>query len=473
MPRSSPRACRIVSTLGPASASAERIERLIDAGMDVARINFSHGSHESHGEVTRIIREVCDRTGRHVAILQDLQGHKVRVGRSEAPVPLALGQRLRIGPGTTIDAGRLGIDYPRLAEFVEPGHHVFIDDGLIELCVESVEGDDLVCEVRIPGTLKSRKGVIFPDSDLEFPLINDKDLADARYGAELGVDFIAMSFVRSARELREMRVRLADWRAPSTRLVAKIEDRLGIENIDDILRAADGVLIARGDMGVTLPRERVPGIQKDLVRRANAVGVPVITATQMLESMTQNARPTRAEVSDVHNAVVDGTDAVMLSGETATGRYPVRSVEEMDRICRAAEAEPLRVVPLEVSRDEVSDHGRIADATAALAGKMGARCVVSFSLSGSTLRALSAARCPVPVHGVVADLGVYRSLLLQRGLSLRVRPRRSSFEELLGPTIEELRDEGAVCQGDSVIVVVGREEPAGRRRHVITVCEVE
>ncbi|MEM7230788.1 MAG: pyruvate kinase [Planctomycetota bacterium] len=463
-----PRSCRIVCTIGPSSSSPEVLEGLLRSGMNVARLNFSHGSHDSHRATVSALRGVSESTGIPVALLQDLQGHKVRVGSSEEPICLEEGARILVGHGKEITKERLGLDYRTLRDQVGVGHRLYLDDGLIELVVRDHDGDDLVCEVEVPGDLKSRKGVIFPDSDLRFPLIADKDLEDAKFGAEVGVDFVAMSFVRSATEIFEMRVRLADWGAKECSIVAKVEDRVGIENIDEILAAADAVLIARGDMGVTLPREEVPGVQKRIIHSANARGVPVITATQMLETMTTAKKPTRAEVSDVHNAVADGTDAVMLSGETATGRDPVNVVQEMDRICRAAEE--LADEAGQDVRGKEGLHDKMAEAAAVLAESLGARAIVSLSLEGSSLRALSSARPSVPVWGVLSDEAVYRRLLLHRGLRLKLLPNLSNEDSKVDPILDLLRDEGHVEPGDRIVALEGRVRPHSRR--TLRVCQV-
>ena len=467
-----PRASRIVCTLGPATDSPEVLERMVRAGMNVARLNFSHGTHESHQATFNRLRDVSQKVGLDVAILQDLQGHKVRVGHvvdGEA-LELSLGQKIRLGTGEAVTAEKIGIDYQGIGDFVEPGNHIYLDDGMIDLEIRTREGEDLICEVMVEGALKSRKGVIFPHSELKFPLINEKDLSDARFGVELGVDMVAMSFVRSATEIFEMRIRMGEWGSKDPFIIAKIEDRKGIENIDEILHIADGILIARGDMGVTLPREQVPAIQDKIIQRANTSGIPAITATQMLESMTFHHQPTRAEVTDVYGAIIAGSDAVMLSGETATGHYPVEAVEEMDRICCAAEEELKRRhhhAPHIEGREELPD--RMAEATATLVNNMKARCVIGCSLSGSTLRSLSSARIAVPVYGVVASDRVLRQLLLHRGLSIVTMPLRKHLSELVNPMLDRLKAEKIILSGDRVVIVAGEIDDQGRSTYLAKV----
>jgi len=459
----SPRACRIVCTLGPSSASPEVIDALIESGMDIARLNFSHGSHESHAATLERVRSGAQRLGRAVAVLQDLQGHKIRVGKVATgdSVELVEGAELVVGAGSEISPDRIGLDFPNFARHVRPGDRLYLDDGQIEIVTLSVAARELRCRVLTGGRLRSRKGVILPDTRLEFPLINEKDLRDARFGADHGVDMIAMSFVRSAVELRELRCYLSSWGRDDVVLIAKIEDREGVDNIDAILEAADGVLIARGDLGVTLPREQVPGLQKAILRKANACAVPAITATQMLESMTTRDKPTRAEVNDVYCAVLDGSDAVMLSGETASGAYPVESVREMDRICRAAEHE-LRASTLPY-RSPVGDrpelHDRIAASAATFAENMAARCILAFSLTGRTLRALSASRPHAPVYGVVGDEAVLRRLLIHRGLSMVTMERDERLDPIVSAGLERLRRDGVTEPRDRVVIVASEPEP--------------
>jgi pyruvate kinase len=466
--KKTPRACRIVCTIGPSSDSPAILEKMLLSGMNIARLNFSHGSHESHEAITHEIRKTAKHLMQPVAILQDLQGHKVRVGNVQHQefIYLQEGQEIHLGPGETVSTERIGIDYQNITHYVTPGQHVFLDDGSIELEVLSTKGDDLRCLVNLGGELRSRKGVIFPDSHLSFPLLNPKDEIDARFGVSLDVDMVAMSFVRSAVEIIEMRLRLAAWGKKDSFIVAKIEDRKGVDNLDEILHVVDAVLIARGDLGVTLPREKVPGIQKAIIQQANAFGVPVITATQMLESMIYHDKPTRAEVSDVYSAVIGGSDAVMLSGETASGHYPIRAVQEMDRICREAEKE-LRSFNNEIPvRGKQNMHDKMAASAVNLARNIKACCILAFSLSGETLRALSAARGNVPIYGVVVEERVLRQLLLHRGHSLITMPHQEKLEDLIDPALKQLREQGIVNTNDWIVVIARQAEPGAKEAYL-------
>ena len=470
-----PRTWRIVATLGPSSNSEETLAKMIHAGLSVARFNFSHGTHDSHRDLAATVRRVSARVGEPIAVLQDLQGHKVRTGRVQGVEALALeqGDSILLGQGEGIHPERIGVDYENITRHVGAGEKVYLDDGLIRLEVVTQEGDDLRCNVAVGGLLKSRKGVIFPDSHLSFPLINKKDLDDARFGVELGVDMIAMSFVRSAAEIIEMRERLAEWGQPTAFVVAKIEDPIGVSNLEGILTVADAILVARGDLGVTLPRECVPGVQKNIIRSANARGVAVITATQMLESMTSVDQPTRAEVNDVYNAVLDGTDAVMLSGETASGKYPVLSVEEMDRICAAATKDRLEFGVGKLVEGRLGLHAQLAEAAARIAQTTEATAILAFSVSGVTLRALSAARCTVPVYGVVADDLVRRRLQLHWGLSVVTQPVQENTADLIEAVLRQMVEHGVCSQGDRVVVVGGTKKPQSRMSPSLKIHVVE
>ena len=464
-----PRASRIICTIGPASESLPVLEAMARAGMDIARLNFSHGSRQNHEMIIHRVRDASRRTGRELAILQDLQGHKVRVGTvvHADGLDIPSGHKFLLGNGDSVTAERIGIDYDGIKKYVEKGHHVYLSDGMIDLEVVDKKGTDLICETMVGGLLRSRKGAIFPHSELKFTLLNDKDIADAEFGAKLGADMIAMSFVQSATEIFEMRIRMGQWGVEDSLIIAKIEDQKGVDNIDEILDVADGILIARGDMGVCLPREKVPGIQARIIQQANARGVPVITATQMLESMIYHHRPTRAEVTDVYDAISAGSDAVMLSGETAFGRYPLEALQEMDRICRAAEEELESHHPLTgqlAGRGGL--HDRMAEAAAMLVKSIKARCVIGLSLSGSTLRSLAAMRFGVPVYGVVASERLSRQLLLHRGLSIVTMPQRDQLSDLVNPSLERLKNEKIITTGDHVVVVAGEVDDQGRpRRH--------
>ncbi|MEM9768739.1 MAG: pyruvate kinase, partial [Cyanobacteria bacterium P01_D01_bin.71] len=333
---------KIVATIGPASSSRDAILAMAKAGMNVARLNFSHGSYADHTRMIQLLRSVSDELDMPITLLQDLQGPKIRVGQlPDGTVELVEGETLTLLPIDAKADGQpncVGIDYAYLAEDAQPGMQVLLDDGMLELKIEAVEPPQVICRIVQGGPLKSRKGVNLPDLSLRLPSMTDKDIEDLKFGVSQGVDWVSLSFVRSGDDIRALKALLQAQGAPETPVIAKIEKPQAIANLDNILAATDGVMVARGDLGVEMKAEKVPLLQKRIIRACNSQSIPVITATQMLESMIEHARPTRAEASDVANAIIDGTDAVMLSGESAVGKFPVRAVQMLARI--AADVEP-------------------------------------------------------------------------------------------------------------------------------------
>ncbi|MBQ4340590.1 MAG: pyruvate kinase, partial [Firmicutes bacterium] len=329
---------KIVCTVGPASSDKEILRQMINAGMDVMRLNFSHGSHEEHKERIDMMKELRQETGRHIGIMLDTKGPEIRTGVFESPVVLEQGQRFVLTARDIVgNKEGCSVTYKELPKDISAGGRIMIDDGLIELKVESVDGTDINCIVINSGTVSSRKGINLPGVRTNLPAITDKDKEDLIFGASCGVDFIAASFVRKPEDVKLIRGILDEHGGNEIKIIAKIENQEGVENLNEILAVADGIMVARGDMGVELSPEQIPLIQKKMIQACNKVGKPVITATQMLDSMMRNPRPTRAEVGDVANAILDGTDCVMLSGETAAGKYPVGAVEMMRDIAVATE----------------------------------------------------------------------------------------------------------------------------------------
>ncbi|MEM6336161.1 MAG: pyruvate kinase, partial [Bacteroidota bacterium] len=395
---------KIVCTLGPASSSREQIRALIAAGLDVARMNFSHGTHEEHAERIRIVREEAREAGRVIPILQDLQGPKIRVGHLpdegielEDGAPLILTAE-ETEPGVN---NRVFVSYPDLSDDVQVGRNILIDDGNLELKVVAVDGTDVVTEVVVGGRLKSRKGVNLPHIKTSRPALTQKDLEDLEFGLKQNVDYIALSFVRSASDVQHLieHVRSA---GKNVRIISKIEKPEAVRDFDGILKYSDGIMVARGDLGIEMPLSEVPMIQKRIIRKCLAASKPVITATQMLESMMENPRPTRAEASDVANAVLDGSDAVMLSGETAAGQYPVRVVQVMDRII--SQTESMQRWKDRVSAKPPSDLSKSAEVTRSIAHmavkiarQVDAKAIACLTHSGSTARHISSFRPDVPI----------------------------------------------------------------------------
>ncbi len=446
---------KIVCTIGPACSREGTIRAMVEAGMNVARLNFSHGTHAMHAEVFHLLRRISAEMDAPLAILQDLCGPKIRVGEIPGEgIPIRAGDRIRLtGAPAPCSPEILSISYPQLADDLKPGEPVLIEDGLMRLCVEKVQGSEVLCQVQVGGLVKSHKGVNFPDSRLHVSAMTEKDREDALFGLKLGVDFIALSFVRRPEDLAELRQLLAAERR-AVPVLAKIEMRDAIEHLEAILTAADGAMVARGDLGVESPLEQVPLVQKEIIRICNRMSKPVITATQMLDSMIRNPTPTRAEVSDVANAILDGTDAVMLSGETATGQYPVEAVSMMSRICRAAEVLLHSRPSPEYSfpRNVVNS---ISEATCRMSAELGAGGIVVLTDSGRTARLMSRYKPKAPILAVTRTAEARRRLALSWGVfPLLAGPEEADDFLTAGVTPLALRS-GLVSTGDLVVITAG------------------
>ena len=450
---------KIVCTLGPASSSPEMIGRLVAAGMDVVRLNFSHGTHPEHAATIERVRERAAAERRFLPILADLQGPKIRTGLLEGgePVELADGARIRVAAGDGRgNQERLLIHYPRLTEDLRPGDRILLADGAIELRVLERQPEELVCQVVHGGALGERKGVHFPGVALALPSLTEKDKSDLQFAIAQGVDYIALSFVREAKDLRLTRG-LIGWAGVSTPLIAKIEKGEALAHLDEILEAADGVMVARGDLGVELSPAQVPIEQKRIIARARELRKPVITATQMLESMIGSARPTRAEASDVANAVLDGSDAVMLSGETAVGRFPVAAVAIMGEIIERAEtAFPwLSRAPAPPAGEQVEISDAVAETAVSLSVKLGVRVILVYTESGYTARLISKHRPPFPIVGFSRHPRVCH----QMGLLWGVRPKPAreitDLDQLVLTAESALLSDKMVERGDLICVVAG------------------
>ena len=448
---------KIVATLGPASTSRDVLRGLIDAGLNVARINFSHGTHAQHAERIALVRELAEEMGRHVAVLGDLQGPRIRIGALEAPVQVDPGMDVTLVPESDpaeVSADALPITYEALADDVRPGDRILVDDGLIELVVLDVSGRRVQTRVVHGGPVKSNKGMNLPGVAVSAPSITEKDATDVAFAVEQQLDYVALSFVRRAADVEQLRAMLPR----GVQIVAKIEKDQALENIDEILRATDAVMVARGDLGVELPYERVPLAQKQIITAAQRLGRPVITATQMLESMIENPRPTRAEASDVANAILDGTDAVMLSAETAAGAYPRLAVQAMRRIIEEIETHPIPGPAREVRTEDgvsVTTEDAIAAATVAAARQLGAPAIVVFSKSGFTARVVAAHRPPVPILALTDQPRTARQLALVWGAVPAVVPTIGSYEDMVRVGLEAAAERGLANAGDRVVVTAG------------------
>jgi pyruvate kinase len=453
------RRTKIIATIGPASSSPEMIRLLILAGMDVARLNFSHGNYEDHAAVIRTIRAISNELGKPLTIMQDLQGPKIRVGKLEnGQVTLEKGKSVSLSPDLKITgtSGVIPIDYPYLADEAQPGMQVLLDDGLLEMVIESKSKGAILCRVVQGGILKTRKGVNFPNLRLQLPSLTEKDKSDLSFGLEEGVDWVSLSFVRTADDIRELKKFILDkgHRKP---VIAKIEKPQAVEHLEDIIAEANGIMVARGDLGVELSPERVPLIQKHIIELCNRHGKPVITATQMLESMIHEPRPTRAEASDVANAIIDGTDCIMLSGETAAGEYPLKAVEMMSKIAAEVEAQiEFKTYPPEGNLDIMA----LAEAVNHIDRVVKPACIAVLTSSGRSAMYVASERPKTPIYAITTILQVYHGLNLLWGIKpVLVHDKSHSFTELTELAAKTLLASGAVSKGDKIIVLGG--VPAG------------
>ncbi|HET9261030.1 MAG TPA: pyruvate kinase [Acidimicrobiia bacterium] len=448
-----PRQTKVIATMGPAVASPEKVRALIDAGMDVARLNFSHGGHDLHRRFYEWIRAAAAESGRTVAIMQDIQGPKLRIGEFPGGgIELQPDSEVDLMPDSgTGDAGRIPIGYGALLTDVNPGDRVILADGLVSCEVVGRSDSSLRARVINGGSLTDHKGVAFPDSNLSVGNITSKDETDLAFGRDLGVDFVAASFVRSGSDVEAVAALAGD-----VAIIAKIELAQAIDNLDEILKVSFGVMVARGDLGVQLPLERLPLIQSDIIKRANVNGKVAVTATEMLESMTHNPRPTRAEVTDVAHAVEGGTDAVMLSGETAVGEYPVQTVRAMARICETIEEGTL---PHEVPVPFVTGHNDVASAVAQaateIAKNVGARTIVAFTESGSTARLISKYRPHQRVVAFTPNTNTRRKMALFWGVQPHAFERHEYTDDEMNAAAEILVNEGLAVPGELVVMVAG------------------
>jgi len=452
------RRTKIVCTIGPASESVEKLCQLIESGMNVARLNFSHGTHEEHGQRIQKIREAVKITNKPVAIMLDTKGPEIRTGLlKEGKITLETGKEFIL---TTEEiegtSERVTVNYSGLTKDIQIGEHILLDDGLIALKVQKVEGTEIYCHVLNGGELSNRKGVNVPGVNIKLPAITEKDIEDIKFGIEQEVDFIAASFIRSAGDVLEIRKILEDYKV-DIHIISKIENHQGVVHIDEILEVSDGLMVARGDLGVEIPAEEVPLIQKMMIEKCNRAGKPVITATQMLDSMIRNPRPTRAEASDVANAILDGTDAIMLSGETAAGKYPLESVQTMARIAERIETainhEQIAAMRGIVTRQTTTD--AISHATCTTAQSLEAAAIITATESGFTARMVSKYRPKSPIIAVTPRLKAQRKLLLVWGVEPIFAPETEGTDAMFEQSINASLAAGLIKNGDLVVITTG------------------
>ena len=450
------RRTKIVATIGPATQSEEIITDLIKAGVTTFRLNFSHGDHKDHHERIQTIRKVSEKLDLDIGILQDLQGPKIRLGRfKDGPVKVKKGDKFSLTSNEVECTKSIAnVTYNKLAQEVTSGKRILLDDGKIEMIVEKVDiGNNLLeCKVTVGGVLSNNKGVNFPDVQLSVKALTDKDIEDLEFGLTAGVDWIALSFVRNPSDINEIK-NLINKNGHSIPVVAKIEKFEAIDQIDSILPLCDGVMVARGDLGVEMPAEEVPLLQKELIRKANTLGIPIITATQMLDSMASNPRPTRAEVSDVANAILDGTDAVMLSNETAVGDYPVEAVETMATIARRIERDyPLKAIE---SHLPSTIPNAISAAVSNIARQLDAGAIIPLTKSGSTARNVSKFRPPTPILATTTERSVARRLQLVWGVTPLLVKNDDRTAKTFSIAMQIAQELGILKQGDLVVQTAG------------------
>ncbi|MBM7701231.1 pyruvate kinase [Metabacillus iocasae] len=455
------RKTKIVCTIGPASESVEKLVELINSGLNVCRLNFSHGDFEEHGARIVNIREAAKQTGKTIAILLDTKGPEIRTNTMEnGAIDLQEGQKIIVSMEEVIGTvDKFSITYPGLVDDVQVGSKILLDDGLIGLEVLEINkaAGEITTKVLNPGTLKNKKGVNVPNVSVQLPGITEKDANDIVFGIEQGVDFIAASFVRRASDVLEIRELLERHDAGHIQIISKIENQEGVDNIDEILEVSDGLMVARGDLGVEIPAEEVPLVQKELIKKCNALGKPVITATQMLDSMQRNPRPTRAEASDVANAIFDGTDAIMLSGETAAGSYPVEAVQTMNSIAaRAEQALDYRDILQQRSKQvgtTITD--AIGQSVAHTALNLGAAAILAPTESGYTAKIVSKYRPQSPIIAVAANDSVARRLALVWGVTPIVGEHVSTIDDMLDHSVQAGLKTGIISHGDLVVITAG------------------
>ncbi len=451
---------KIVCTIGPASERLEVLGPLMEAGMNVARLNFSHGTHASHLRLLKRIRSEANRRGLPIGVLLDLQGPKIRIGDlPKKGVILKKGTPIVFTTASKPVVGDIPVTYDQLHRDMKPGQRILMDDGLLDAHVDRVAGRRIFCTVGTGGTLFSHKGMNLPETTVRVSAFSKKDQADAAFGVQHGVDWIALSFVRSAKEVIELRRFISKQskskKEPPIRIIAKIEKREAIDRIDEILEVVDGIMVARGDLGVEIPAEEVPLIQKTLIEKARALAKPVVVATQMLDSMIRNPRPTRAEVSDVANAVIDHADAVMLSGETATGAYPLEAVKIMARIARRTERSKFDDVQMPMMERLVTGEEAMSRTAGLLARSTKAKGILVASCSGSAARVVSRYRPEMPIFTSTVSDRVCRQLALSWGVDPFLLSSHQKLETLIASAMKHLLETKKVRKGHELIVVAG------------------
>ncbi len=450
---------KIVATIGPSSSDEKILSRMVRNGMSVARLNFSHGSHEDHAQTIRLLRKVTSEEDQPVTILQDLCGPKIRLCKMDEPVVLKRGKLVKLSVNHDLEA-ELYTDFKDIPKLVKPDNAILLDDGYIELTVVETAEDYVICRVKVPGTAKSRKGINLPDVTTSIPVFTEKDRKDFIFGLSQNVDMAALSFVERPEDIEPLR-EIMKKKGRIIPIIAKIERPVALNNIEGIIREFDGIMIARGDLGVELPLEEVPIFQKKLIQLADQKNKYIITATQMLESMTGNPRPTRAEASDVSNAILDGTDAVMLSGETAAGQYPVKAVNVMKRIALITENSKLYNYCLERDKGKYSASESIVKSAAEIAGDLKAKYIMVYTISGRTALLLSRYRPQCPILAFTPSIDVVQRMAAYWGVSAHYIEPTKDTDEMILRGENHMKQEHGLKSGDLVVTVAGMTRMKG------------
>ena len=453
------RKTKIICTIGPASENPEILSQIIEAGMNVSRHNFSHGDHEEHAARINLVKELAKKYNKEIAVMLDTKGPEIRTGKFEPKkVELQAGAKFTVHAGGDVigNTEECSVTYAGLANDVKPGNTILIDDGLVGLTVKSVEGNAIKCEVQNTGFVGTYKGVNVPGVSIKLPALTPKDEADLKFGCEMEVNMIAASFIRKADDVRAIRKLLNENGGERILICSKIENQEGVDNIDEILAESDAIMVARGDLGVEIPVQNVPAVQKMIIKKCNEAGKPVVTATQMLDSMIRNPRPTRAEVSDVANAILDGTDCIMLSGESANGDYPVEAVSTMAKIAEETE----KTLEYKVAVSKAKSHipaisGVISRAAANAANELKASAVITSTQTGATAKRISQCRPECPIVAVTSDVVVARQLAFSWGVYPIVADKMASTDEMLEKSVEIAKANEFVKDGDTVVLAAG------------------
>lgn len=454
------RKTKMICTIGPASEDRETLKKVMLAGMNASRHNFSHGDHEEHKGRMVNVRAIAKELGREVAVILDTKGPEIRTGQFEpSKVELQKGDEFTVFAGDMSvigDTTKCSVTYEGLANDVVPGNTILIDDGLVGLTVKSIEGNAIKCEVQNTGLVGTHKGVNVPGVSIKLPALTEKDKGDLIFGCEMGVNMIAASFIRKADDVRAIRKLLDENGGKDILICSKIENQEGVDNIDEILVESDLIMVARGDLGVEIPVQNVPAVQKMIIKKCNEAGKPVVTATQMLDSMIRNPRPTRAEVSDVANAILDGTDCIMLSGESANGDYPVEAVSTMAKIAEETEKSLEYKVAVSKAKSHVpAISGVISRAAANAANELGASAVITSTQTGATAKRISQCRPECPIIAVTPDVIVARQLSFSWGVYPVVADKMASTDEMLEKSVEIAKENEFVKTGDTVVLAAG------------------